>query len=305
MQHRYVHILWLVCFLAAIGSSALAQNVEPEPKAPNIVWTKRPNRGSGLYTTRNYFVAPGVSISGFANYYYGDVDNVGVPFNGGFNVKNLNGGGSLSYQHPISNHCNLRVGLLAGALGGDNTKTLKETITNKDGTVKVRDDFKKFQSIVIQPFAGVQYYPFSQVGFYLYGGFGIAGSIITKYDFIRLEMKEPSTEHMTGSAFGILPMVQLGIGYSWMLSTSWSIGAEIMVQQGLCDEYSVNLDAYPLDGRYNGGESYGTGGLKNNGTPKWADGWFQVGITLTYQWRNCETCQIINNYQNIKPRKRR
>lgn len=303
MKHRYVYISILVCFVLS-PLAAWAQNIAKEEKPLRIVWTKKANRGSGLYTTRNYFVAPGVSLSGFANYYYGDVDNVGVPFNGGFNVKNLKGGASLSYQHPISNHCNLRVGLLGGALGGDNTKTLNALRPDSSGLK--RDDYKKFQSIVIQPFVGVQYYPFSQIGFYLYGGIGVSASIITSFDFIRYNDKGPSTDHVKGSTFGIVPMVQLGLGYSWMLSTSWSLSAEIMVQQGLCDEYYANLDAYPLAASQSSdGEVYGTGGLKRKGGHKWADGWLQAGITITYQWRNCETCQIINNYQNIKPRKRR
>lgn len=302
MRHR-LFIIFILCGLALSPLSVRAQRYEKEVKNPRIMWTKQPNSGSGLYTTRNYFVAPGVSLSGFANYYYGDVDNVGVPFNGGFNVKNLKGGAALSYQHPISNHCNLRVGILGGMLGGDNTKTLNALRPDSSGLK--RDDYKKFQSIVIQPSVGVQYYPFSQIGFYLYGGIGVSASIITSFDFIRYNDKGPSTEHVKGSTFGILPMVQLGLGYSWMLSTSWSLSAEIMVQQGLCDEYYANLDAYPLAASQSSdGAVYGTGGLKRKGGHKWSDGWFQVGITVTYQWRNCETCRTINNYAGIKPRKR-
>ena len=298
MKLRSSILILVLCGLC-ISSSALAEDGQES----RIVWTKRPNRGTGLYTTRNYFVAPGVSLNGSAFYYYGDVDNTGVPFSGGFNVRNLKGGATLSYQHPISHHCNLRVGLLGGMLSGDNTRTLNAHLPDS----AKRDDFKKFQSIVIQPFAGVQYYPFSRVGFYLYGGLGLTASIITSYDFIH----SGTHEHLKGSTFGIVPVVQAGLGYSWMLSTSWSISAEIMVQQGLCDEYYFNLDAYPLAAsQSSNGQVYGTGGSSYKGADgkihhKWADGWIQAGITITYQWRNCETCQIINNYQNIRPRKRR
>ena len=295
MKLRSVILILVLCGMC-ISSSA-----EEEQKS-RIVWTKRPNRGTGLYTTRNYFVAPGVSLNGSAFYYYGDVDNVGGPFSGGFNVRNLKGGATLSYQHPISNHCNLRVGLLGGMLSGDNTYTLNAL--RPDSTK--RDDFKKFQSIIIEPFAGVQYYPFSRIGLYLYGGVGITASIITKFDFVHYDTRE----HLTGSTFGIVPVVQLGLGYSWMLSTSWSLSAEIMVQQGLCDEYYYNLDAFPLAAsQSSNGQPYGTGGSSYKGADgkirhKASDGWIQAGITITYQWRNCETCQIINNYQNIRPRKR-
>ena len=292
-------IVLIVCGLSALVSTASAQE---EKAARRLIWTKNANRGTGLYTTRNYFVAPGVTISGFANYYYGDVDNVGGPFSGGFNVRNLKGGGYLAYQHPLSNHCNLRVGLLGGMLSGDNTNTLNAL--RPDSTK--RDDYKKFQSVVIQPFAGVQYYPFSQIGFYLYAGVGFSASIIN-YDFIHYDTRE----HLKGNTFGILPMAQLGLGYSWMLSTSWSIGVEVMMQQGLCDEYYFNLDAYPLAAtQSSNGQAYGTGGSSYKGVDgqrhvKSTDGWIQAGITVTYQWRNCESCHLINNYQNIRPRKRR
>lgn len=297
---RIYAITLIVCCLSALVSPVSAQE---EKSARRLIWTKNANRSTGLYTTRNYFVAPGVTVSGFANYYYGDVDAVGGPFSGGFNVRNLKGGGYLAYQHPLSNHCNLRVGLLGGMLSGDNTYTLNAL--RPDSTK--RDDYKKFQSVVVQPFVGVQYYPFSQVGFYLYGGVGLAASIITGFDFIRYD----THEHLKGSTFGILPMAQLGLGYSWMLSTSWSIGVEVMVQQGLCDEYYFNLDAFPLAATQSSdGQAYGTGGTWYKGLDgkrhtKATDGWIQAGITITYQWRNCESCHIINNYHNIRPRKRR
>ncbi len=300
MRHR-LFIIFILCGLALSPLSVHAQRYEKEVKNPRIMWTRQPNSGSGLYTTRNYFVAPGVSFSAGALYYYGDVDNIGLPFNGGFNVKNLGGGFSFSYQHPISRHCNLRVGLMGGLLGGDNTAKLQAL----PDTLR-RDDYRKFQSVLVQPYVGVQYYPFSQAGFYLYGGVGFTASIITSYDF----KIQDSEQHLKGSTYGLLPMVQLGLGYSWLLSTSWSMSAEIMVQQGLCDEYYWNLDAYPLAAsQSSSGQNYGTGGTSYKGSDgklhhKWSDGWFQVGITVTYQWRNCETCRTINNYAGIKPRKR-
>ena len=297
-----IRLLLMLCGIYAGTMCMYAQKVEKEKKLPEPVWTKNANRGTGLYNTRNYFVAPGVSLSGYAFYYYGDVDNVGGPFSGGFNVRSLKGGATFAYQHPISNHCVLRVGLLGGMLSGDNTRTLNAL--RPDSTK--RDDYKKFESIIIQPFAGVQYYPFSQAGFYLYGGVGLTASIITSFDFIHYDTRE----HLKGSTFGIVPMAQLGLGYSWMLATSWSLSAEIMVQQGLCDEYYFNLDAFPLAAtQSSNGQSYGTGGFSYKGSDgkirhKWTDGWIQAGITITYHWRNCETCKIINNYQNIRPRKR-
>ena len=301
-MNRRTYGIWLiVCGLCLVPAFLHAQRYEREVKTPRLMWTERPNRQSGLFTTRNSFVAPGVSLSAGALYYYGDVDNVGLPFNGGFNAKNLGAGFSLSYQHPISRHCNLRVGLMGGMLGADNTAKFQAL---QPDSAK-RTDYRKFKSVIVQPFVGVQYYPISDAGFFLYGGVGFSASIITSYDFVDYRTQE----HIKGSTFGLLPMVQAGLGYSWLLSTSWTLSAEIMVQQGLCDEFYFNLDAYPLAAsQSSSGESYGTGGLWYMGNDrlqhfKWADGWFQVGITLTYQWRNCETCRTINNYAGIKKRR--
>ena len=299
MKHR-IRIIILI-LSGFITGSALAQNYEREVKLPRLMWTERPNRQTGLFTTRNYFVAPGVSINASAMYYYGDVDNIGAPLNGGINAKNFSAALSLYYQHPISNHCNLRIGMTGGFLNANN----KEKFDALQPDSAKRTDYRKFQSIIVQPFVGVQYYPFSQAGFYLYGGVGVTASFITNYEFIHYTTHEV----LKGNTFGILPMVQLGIGYSWLLSTSWTLSAEMMLQQGLCDEYYFNLDAYPLAAsQSSNGECYGTGGLWYMGADKkyhfkWADGWFQVGITLTYQWRNCETCRTINNYAGIKKRR--
>ena len=52
------------------------------------MWTKKTSRQTGLYTTKNYFVSHGVGVTASAMYYFGDVDNEGVAFNGGFNLDN-------------------------------------------------------------------------------------------------------------------------------------------------------------------------------------------------------------------------
>lgn len=274
-----------------------AQKYQKEVKPTRIMWTQRPNAHSGLFTARNHFVAPGFSLNVSMLYYFGDVENEGTTVSGGLNGSNVSAGAALTYQYPLSTHCNLRVGAMVGFLHANN-----------EGKLVTRTDYRKFESIVIQPFIGVQYYPFSQAGFYLYGGVGVTASIITKYDFVVYGSDPP--EHLSGSTFGILPQAQIGLGYSWVLSTSWSLSLEAMVQPGFCDEYYMNLDAYPLAAaQSSSGQAYGTGGqwyydINHERQHKWIDGWFQVGVTITYQWRNCETCQIINNYGGIRPRKR-
>lgn len=274
-----------------------------------MVWASKANSRTGLYTTKNFFVSQGISIGVNAMYYFGDVDNEGLAFHGGFNKENLSYGGGLNfgYNIPAGNHCNLRVGLMAGTLRGNNKEKF-------DNLPEPRDDYRKFQSVLIHPSFGVQYYPFANAGFYLYGGVAVAASIITNYEFYAYRKQLGSAERvrtkLEGKTFGILPIVQLGIGYSWRLAPSWSMSAEIMVQEGLIDTHYMNLDAFPLapsqssDGQQLGNSFGKWTDRYGNEHIHWNDGWFQVGITVTYQWRNCENCRILNNYSGIKGRRR-
>jgi hypothetical protein len=98
-------------------------------------------------------------------------------------------------------------------------------------------------------------------------------------------------------------MIQGGLGYSWNLNQQWRLSVEAMFQEGLYDSYYVNLDAYPMAAAQNSeGIQLGTpGGRVSNGkyTPHWNDGWFQLGITITYHWKNCEQCRILHNYNRV------
>ena len=272
-----------------------------------IVWTKKASRKSGLYTTQNYFVSHGVGVTASAMYYFGDVDNEGVAFHGGFNIKNLSLGGGLNffYNLPAGNHCNIRFALMAGTIRGNNEQKFKSLS-------EPRDDYRKFQATLIQPAVGVQYYPLSNAGLFLYGGFGLAASIINKYQFYYYKSTSAGQEKhcVEGKTYGILPMIQLGLGYSWKLTESWSMSAEIMVNEGLADAHYMNLDGWPMAKSQNsdqvelGGKGLTYINRHGKKTIHWNDGWFQVGITVTYHWRNCEYCRLINNYYNIKPRRR-
>ena len=274
-----------------------------------IVWSERQSKKTGLYTTKNYFVTNGVSLSFNAMYYFGDVDNMGVAFNGGFNKENVSYGGSFvfGYLMPVGNHCNMRYTLMGGTLRGNNKEKF-------DKLTKPRDDYRKFQSVIIQPAVGVEYYPFSNAGFFLYGGIALTASIITNYEFYyyystpqgRVRADEP----LSGKTFGFLPMIQLGLGYSFRLSQSWNLSLEFMLQEGLIDTHYMNLDAWPLAGSQNNknialGNSFGTW-VDEEGKKHihWNDGWFQLGITISYRWRNCEHCRILNNYSNVRGSRR-
>ena len=300
-------IRFQLCILLTIALLVLPSAVMAKDGPARVIWTKKANKSTGLYTTRNSFVSRGFSINASAMYYFGDVDNEGVALTGGFNKENVSYGGGIQfgYNLPAGNHCNLRFGLMGGTLNGNN-KVKFENLNSP------RDDFRKFNSILIQPAVGVQYYPFNQAGFYLYGGIAVAASIITNYEFYYYKKVGQERERtlLQGKTFGILPMVQLGLGYSWRLTESWSMGVEIMVQEGLIDTHYMNLDAWPLAASQNSdrvelGNSFGKWTDRYGKEHiHWNDGWFQVGICVTYHWRNCESCRILNNYSNIKMRKR-
>ena len=301
MNNRSQITLLLAIAFLVMPLVAMAQEYVPK----RVVWRSKPGSSSGLYTTHNYFVSHGVSLNASALYYFGDVDNEGVAFTGGFNKENLSYGGGLqfAYNLPAGNHCNIRFGLMGGTLRGNN----KVKLDNLD---LPRDDYRKFQSFFIQPAVGVQYYPFSQAGFYIYGGLAATFSIITNFEFWYYQQHVRQPEPLTGKTYGLLPMVQLAIGYSWRLSDSWTMSAELMVQEGLIDTQYMNLDAFPLDPSQNSkgvalGNSFGKWTDRYGKEHiHWNDGWFQLGITVSYHWRNCEHCRVLNSYQNIRMKRR-
>lgn len=301
MKFQIRHFLLFIIALPMLCSPAYAADQK------RIVWRQSASSRSGLYTTKNYFVTNGVAFGVSALYYFGDVDNEGLAFNGGFNVNNLSIGGGLHfmYQMPAGNHCNIRFGLMGGTLRGNNELKFKSL-------PDPRDDYRRFNSWIIQPAVGVQYYPFSNAGFYIYGGLAVTASIITDYQFWYMKRVDNQKVRslLQGKTYGILPMVQVGIGYSWRLTDSWLMSAEIMLQEGLIDTYFMNLDAFPL------APSQNTDGVTlGNDFGKWVDrygkehihwndGWFQVGITVTYRWSNCEYCRVLNNYGRIRKKSR-
>lgn len=300
MKSTKTLVLLLLGMLIAFPPAAMAKRKVRD----RMVWTARPNKHTGLFTSKNYFVSHGVSLSANAMYYFGDVDNEGVAFSGGFNKENMSYGGSLlfAYLLPVGNHCNMRFGLMGGTLNGNNKAKF-------DLLDPPRDDYRKFKSVLFQPSVGVEYYPFSTIGLYLYGGVALTASIITNYEFYYMARHEGTSqktrEALSGSTVGFLPMVQLGIGYSWALTPAWTLSAEIMLQEGVIDTHYMNLDAWPLAASQNtaGVELGGSFGTYTDRYGKqqihWNDGWFQVGVTVAYRWRTCEKCRYIN-YGHMK-----
>ena len=299
MFNKHLSLILLLGLLLVFTAVSPAV-VSIRPGKDRIVWTKKPNKRSGLYTTKNYFVSHGVSLNFSGMYYFGDADNEGVAFHGGFNAKNLSLGGGLqfAYHLPAGNYCNMRFSLGVGTLRGDNTLKFQSL-------AEPRDDYRSFHSWYIQPAVGVEVYPISKAGFYLYGGLALTGSIIDKYQYWYYKRVGNTKERtlLEGNTYGILPMIQLGLGYSWALSEAWTLSAEIMVQEGLVDTYFMNLDAFPMDPDQNSdgvtlGKPFGKWVDKNGKEHiHWNDGWFQVGITVSYRWRNCEECRNTQHYK--------
>ena len=291
----------LIIVLLSLSSSVWA---DARRRGDRVVWSTKASSQTGLYTTKNYFVTNGISLSFNAMYYYGDVDNEGVAFTGGFNKENVSYGGSFvfGYLMPVGNHCNMRYTLMGGTLRGNNKVKF-------DNLPEPRDDYRKFESIIIQPAVGVEYYPFNNAGFFLYGGIALTASIITNYEFWYYQHNIRQEKPLTGKTFGFLPMVQLGIGYSWRLSQSWNLSVEFDIQEGLIDTHYMNLDAFPLDPSQNSegvrlGESFGKWTDRYGKEHiHWNDGWFQLGLTISYRWRNCEHCRLLNNYGEIQGRR--
>ena len=295
-KHTHITLLFLAILLLMSPVSMAKQ------KKDHVVWSEKQNSTTGLYTTKNYFVTNGISLNFSAMYYFGDVDNEGVAFHGGFNKENVSYGGSFvfGYLMPIGNHCNMRYTLMGGTLQGNNKVKF-------DNLPEPRDDYRKFKSVMIQPAVGVEYYPFNNAGFFLYGGIALTASIITNYEFWYYQHHIRQSKPLSGKTFGILPMLQLGIGYSWRLSQSWNLSIEATLQEGLVDCHYMNLDAFPLAPEQNS-EGIALGAEFGKWTDRegkehihWNDGWFQLGITISYRWRNCEHCRILNNYSGIRP----
>lgn len=292
--------------VALIGALlVLSLGAMSSPYNQRVVWKDHQSDKTGLYTTKSHFSQDGISIGVHALYYYGDADNESVMLHGGFNPHNVGGMLTFAYHMPVSAHWIMRFSLSGGLVRGDNTEKFKAIN---------RDDFRTIKNIFAQPAVGVEWYPLNRYGLFLYGGISCTVGYID-YSFYYQDRNTKTRENVAGKTYGILPMIQGGIGYSWNLSSSWMLSVQALFQEGLYDSQYMNLDAFPLDAKQNSkGVSLGTAGgywysYDADGTKHkhvhWNDGWFQAGITLTYRWSNCEQCRLLNNYGRVKTQRRR
>ncbi len=259
-------VLWLSTPVASYGRTHYSSR-------GSLVWTRHTDH-YGRYTGRYLYVAKGFNVSLGANYYYGDIDYSGRAFKEGFQPKNLLGGLTLTYQHPIGPYFNLRSSVGVGALRGAADSIHKGQPMS-------------FKSIYLEPSVCVDYYPFAQfleywLGLYVFVGFGANVSVIN-YDF-----GNPPGPHVTGNVVRCLPVVPFGLGWAFPLgrASGLMLHVEASMHQGVMDTPVMNLDAYPQTKSQNGVRDYGLSRHADTGkkTNEWYDGYFQVGLTLSYRW---------------------
>lgn len=259
-------ILLAVWLLALVPMAAWGAKKRTDNGA--LVWNARRD-SKGRYTGYYMYVAQGFNVTLGANYYYGDIDNTGLVFNGGFQKQNFRGSLTLSYQHPLARNFNLRTSVAMGALNADNSP-----LENHDP--------KKFQSFYFEPSVCVDYYPVYWLGFYIFAGIG------ANANFIDYTFANPGHDDVAGKVVRFLPMVPFGVGWAIPLGmqTGVMLHVEVSAHQGVIDTPTMNLDAYPQTKEQNGvrdyGRSFNPDGKRTN---QWADGYFQVGLTLSYRWR--------------------
>lgn len=229
------------------------------------IWGKKPNRQTGLYTVRNKNIGNGVCLGVQAMYYYGDIDMLDQAFVHGFQPQNLSVGGSLyfGYLMPLGRFFNWRFALSAGYLhGNDSTRVA----VNSKGE-EIHPGKGKFSSVFGEFNAGVEFYPLPRAGLYIFAGLGLNMSYIN-YEFKKFG---------TGSTVSVVPMLPIEIGYNFYLGGSCFLGLSVGVHQALMDMGRANLDAWPL---------------VSSSVFQWGDGYFQIGLSFSYRWHNCETCRV-------------
>ena len=278
MTHAYriftiVTLAFIYCVIAPASSFAETKSKQSNQQQGSRIayyskpiWGKKTSRQTGLYTIKNRSVANGVCLNLNAMYYYGDIDMLDQAFVHGFQPQNMSLGGGLhfGYLKPLGRFCNWRFTLGAGYLHGNDSARY----TIKDDGLKIPAGKGKFNSVFGEANVGVEFYPFPRAGFYLYAGLGVAVSYIN-YDFYKTDIPK-------GNTVSVLPMLPLEIGYNFYLGGSWFLGVSASVHQGLMDMGHANLDAWPLD---------------KTSVFQWGDGYFQIGLSISYRWHNCEVCR--------------
>lgn len=258
------NLRFIVIVLVLIGMSVPAMLLGANPQRRyRIVGADRPN-SSGLYGRKGWATGENVSLQLNGLYYYGDAGMRRGTEKTPFLEENIGVSGAVSYSRPFAAHFRWRVSLSIGMLTGDDSRLYP-------------DNHRKFNSIFVEPAIGVQYYPFTKAGFYLFAGISLPNSFV-KYDYLGVQ----------GRIYGIVPMIPLELGYDIPLGSNWALSINVAVHQALLDVPICNLDGYPQKGSLN--DANLSFGLSDQN--KFADGYFQVGISVLYSFGLCEPCRV-------------
>ena len=198
-----------------------------------------------------------IMVSAGANYYFGDIEKVGI-FSKYWSSQ-VNGFGQIGYVKNVYNETlRLRVNVLGGVLNGEKNSN-------------------SFKSIVFEPDVILEYFPFTitkdklcnclkkTLGFYLYGGVGLA-----------LYSVELNASGQLVKYNSYAPMGALGGGYRFTIASRFELGIELGYRMALVDKLNVSLDGYP----------YQRSGFDIPGanSSNWNDGFYTFGITAGYKF---------------------
>jgi len=198
-----------------------------------------------------------IMISAGANYYFGDIEKVGIFSK--YWKSQVNGFGQIGYVRNIYGETlRFRVNLLAGMLNGEK-------------------DNHSFKNLLFEPDAMLEYFPFTitkdkmcnclkkTLGLYLYGGAGLA--------LYSVHLITPNKEIKYNS---FAPMVALGAGYRFEITSRFELGLELGYRFALTDKVNISLDGYPYRNDY--------GVIVGGETSNWNDGFYTVGIIAGYRF---------------------
>ncbi|MBR1809669.1 MAG: hypothetical protein IJ776_09830 [Paludibacteraceae bacterium] len=269
-----------------LGATAFV-NAEPVPyNKPDLVWTKSANSRTGRYITKGTSVAQAISLTLDAAYYYGDVENRGLALAGGpLFADNICGMAKINYSQPVASMLNIRYSIGGGVLRGNN-----ERYADKMYATDSPLSYRKFQSWILNGAVGVEIFPIPEAGFYIYAG------VMLNYSNVRMDYGKSAPDgdwlyNWKNNSF--LPMIPVELGYQFKLKKSWLMNVHLGFAQGLGDTETLNLDGYPHDFSGRGsGTAAGLSGTMGKSTKQWFDGWFNVGVTISYSWHNCEICRL-------------
>jgi hypothetical protein len=196
-----------------------------------------------------------IIIAGGVNYYFGDVERMGI-FSKYFHNQ-MSWYGQIGYTRNIfTEHFKIKAVVLIGALRGE------------------RESYS-FKSRIIEPDLIFEYFPFIKrsnkcgcldkiIGLYIYGGVGAA--------FSNIALDAIKTYNKVFDKNTISPICAFGIGYREFIAANWQLGFELGYRFVLgVDAINFNLDGYPIV-------------PENKKWSKWRDGYYTFGITAAYNF---------------------